>query len=89
MYKEALADYDKALSIDSRDTWTYSHRAQIHLLLENYEKAISDYGEIINLMPEDWGAYYNRALVYQQLNKKDLAAADFKKANELKAAKQK
>lgn len=80
----ALAQYDRALSIDPQNAIALSNRPNLYL---NYfarpADAVTDLNAAIKLMPSSEELYYNRGMAYYQLGKYDEALADFQKAFEI------
>ena len=54
----AIADYDKAIRIDSNDGIAHHDRGMWNL--EEHDRAIADYDEAIRLRPDYAPAYNNR-----------------------------
>ena len=52
-YKEALADYTKAISLDPKDPDGYRRRANTHLLAGDIKSAIADYKALLKIKPDD------------------------------------
>jgi len=71
-YGEALADINKAISIDP-DAHFYDTRGTIYRAMGNYDGAISDYSEAIRLSPGKAIFWMNRSLAYLWKNN-DVAA---------------
>ena len=59
-YKEAIADYDKAIELNPKDADTYYNRGAAKNHLKQHKEAIADYDKAIELDPKDADAYYNR-----------------------------
>jgi tetratricopeptide (TPR) repeat protein len=74
---EAIADLDRALTLNPRLATAYGDRGIAHRKNGDYELAIADYGEAIRLWPEwhDW--YIHRGLVFNMLGRYDDAIADY------------
>ena len=90
-YKEAIADYTKAIEIND---WfdnpnsifqpvAYEGRASAKLELKDYKGAILDYNNAIILSPSWSDAYYNRAVSKYYLDDMNGACKDARKAQEL------
>jgi serine/threonine protein kinase/tetratricopeptide (TPR) repeat protein len=76
LYKNALADYSKAIS---RQIYrAYGDRARLNAKLGNYEQALSDYSTSIELQPELRATRAGRAALFMKLGKKALAMNDYK-----------
>jgi tetratricopeptide (TPR) repeat protein len=76
-YREAVADFDRALEL--RPDWTeaYYSRGVSRMLLKDCAGAIEDYDRAINLKGGGAEAYYNRALARSALGKDKEALSDY------------
>lgn len=81
--QESIADYDKALQIDSRLIYAWYNKGNMLLMLQDYTSALSCYSEAIKINPNFGQAYYNRGLVYLRMGNKNHGIADLSKAGEL------
>ncbi len=80
----AIAEYSKAIELDSQYARAYHARGVAYTWLGEYEKAIADYGKVIELDPQFTPlAYYERGHAYGNLGEHDKAVADYRKAIEL------
>jgi len=79
----ALADFDKALSLNSGNAYIYYDRANLHAMRKDYAKAVEDYTRAIEHDPRLAEAYYNRGLARIYLNQKAEGIQDLSKAGEL------
>lgn len=52
-YREALADYDKAVELAPFRSYTYKHRAVAHFHLQEYDAALADIAQAVELKPDD------------------------------------
>ena len=66
-YRAALADYDKAVTIDSRNAQTYYNRGMLRAELGDYNRALDDFNKAIDLEPNQTDMRYQRAVVLLQL----------------------
>ena len=82
-FDEAIAEYTKAILLDSSLAEAYSNRGNAYRALGEVQRAIADYAEAIRLNPQDAGAYASRALAYTALGKDRSAERDIDKAVEL------
>lgn len=82
-YREALQDYNQALSLDPQFVIAYSNRGNVYYDQQNYQMAIRDYNKAISLDSSYHRAYLNRGLAYQQMKRNDLACQDFTRACQL------
>ena len=62
-YDKALADFDKAVELNSRFARAYQGRALVHDEQGEDYKAHADLDRAIELDPRDWSAYYSRATI--------------------------
>lgn len=79
-YYLAIADYSRALKINSTYWKPYFNRGNVYEILGNYGEAISDYDKAIALNPNFYYAYENRGYCYLMLGETKKALADFAKA---------
>ena len=100
-YKEAIADFDKAIQLNPYVADAYYNRGWAKLRLgesedargnsqkarELYQEAINDYTQTIKINPEYVRAYRNRGRAKEALGQKETAKADFEKTKELNAEK--
>jgi tetratricopeptide (TPR) repeat protein len=42
-YEEALADFERAIALDEKDSWTIARRGEIYRLMGRYDKALADF----------------------------------------------
>ena len=86
--KEAIADYDKYISLNTSNTRYladgYQNRGIAKTILKDYAGAVADLSVAIKLFPEDAVLYTNRADAYRKMGKTALATADEAKAASLK-----
>ena len=82
-YKEALADYDRAIELNPDDAVAYSNRGIAKSELGQYEAAFTDYDAAIRLNPDSAEAYYNRGNAKAVLDQREAAQQDFTTARDL------
>jgi hypothetical protein len=82
--KGALADFDKAIKLDPKDSTAYYNRAYAKRLKKDFKGALADYNRTIELDPNNAEAFYNRANV-KAMNLNDVPGAipDYDRAIEL------
>lgn len=83
-YVAAIADFDKAISLDPNYFGAYNGRGLAFHNSKQYEKAISDFSKSLELKPKWSHTYSFRADSYEKLGDKARAAADRTKFNEIK-----
>jgi len=66
-YREALADFSKAIEAQPDSAFTYSNRAATYYYLGQYHEALLDYDRALLIKPNDPTAHYGRALTYRAL----------------------
>ena len=79
-YKEALKDFDKAISLDPRSYQSYANRALIHRYTGNQNQAIADYTQAISLNQNYDTAYIGRGELYRLAGRSSEAFKDFETA---------
>lgn len=82
-YPEALADYNKAISLSVDYQLPYLNRGNVYFNTNQNEQALADYNKAIELKDDDAKAYCNRSAVYFQLNQLEKGLADATRAIEL------
>ncbi|MBQ4403074.1 MAG: tetratricopeptide repeat protein, partial [Selenomonadaceae bacterium] len=83
-YPQALADYDRALQIDSACLWVYMVRSSYYNHVKKDSKlAMADLNKAIELNPDKAGGYSMRSLLYKNAKQYQLALADINKTIEL------
>jgi tetratricopeptide (TPR) repeat protein len=83
-YQEAIADYDRAISLEPAATWYPAPRARAYHNLGDYEKSLADYNRAIELNPADaaW-MLVGRGELLRDMDRNGEARADFLKAVDL------
>ncbi|MEM2175141.1 MAG: AAA family ATPase [Candidatus Micrarchaeia archaeon] len=82
-YEKAIADYDKAISLDKNYLKAYYNRGLAYACLQDYESAIENFSKVIELDDKFVEAYNTRGLAYMYLEKYEEAENDFNKCLEL------
>jgi len=82
-YKGAIADFNKAIELEPKNSKVYCNRGNTKGDLKDFRGAILDYDTAIELDPNNGKAYYNRAIAYRELDEKETACIDYSKAGEL------
>src|SRR5215468_9582394 len=82
--EEALADFNKALTINPAFAQAYANRGLIHRQMKKLDLALADYNKAVEIEPSYAAAYVGRGMVYRQQGQAMLAFTDFNKAIELK-----
>ena len=84
LYPEAVADYTKAIEIDSSCVDAYLKRGILkYKILKQYEESLTDFDSVVELNPRCSAAYLHRGIVKCHLLKFSDALPDFNKAIEL------
>src|SRR5580692_7642391 len=66
-YEGAIADYDKAIQIDSKNQFSYGNRGEAKNEIGRYADAMNDLDQAILLNPNDTYAYVNRGISEKNL----------------------
>ena len=82
-YHEAIADWDKAVEINTQLFYAYHKRGDAKFALGNYEAAIADYDKVININDGVFNIYFDRGLAKSKLGDNKAAIADYGKAIEI------
>jgi tetratricopeptide (TPR) repeat protein len=83
-YEEAIASYDRAISINPNDDKSWSLRGEALCKLEKYEEAIASYERAIDFKPDDHQAWYNRGVTLSNLGRHEEAIASYGRAIDFK-----
>ena len=79
-----MADYNKAIEKNPKDSDAYRNRAMFHFYLSKNENAIKDLDKAIELNPNNARYYFDRGYIYYKVKKNyKEALKDFTKAIEL------
>jgi len=78
-----LAEYTKAIAIDSAYAPAYTNRGLRYLKLGKYDKAVSDFTKAIAFDSTSDDAYTNRGIAYLKSGNTNLALADLNRAIQL------
>ena len=80
-FDEALADYNEAIRLDTKNPVAYNNRGLIYYNKNDDPRAIADYDEAIRLNPRYAKAFYNRGNVYgRDCHDRAHSMADYQKA---------
>jgi tetratricopeptide (TPR) repeat protein len=77
-----LDDYAKVIKYDTTFYFAYYNRANLKILLHDYDGAIKDLTKAINTAPYFPDSYYNRGLILIYLHKQE-GCLDLSKAGEM------
>jgi tetratricopeptide (TPR) repeat protein len=80
---EAIAEFSKAIKINSNDAEAYNNRGVVYKNKSNLEQAILDYSKAIEINPNLIEAYNNRGNTYLMKGNYDQAISDYSKAIEV------
>ena len=81
-YREAIAAYNQAITLDPKYALAYNNRGNIYSDLKEYRRAIIDFDQAIALDPNAV-RYGNRGLAYYYLKDYQYAVQDFDRALQL------
>jgi tetratricopeptide (TPR) repeat protein len=76
-YDLAIADYNQALSINSKSVDAYINRGIAYRRQGKYKLAIADYHRAISIDDNNGDAYYALGLTYAQLGNQQAAIASY------------
>jgi tetratricopeptide (TPR) repeat protein len=82
-YREAIIDFDRAISLNSQYVRAYVGRGRSKYELKDYPGAIFDYKQAISIDPQYASAYFNLALVKAKSNDLKGAISDMQQAVKL------
>ena len=79
-YDRALADFERAIKIDSQIAYPYLNRAEVWRLKGEYDQVIADATQAIRLDPALNASYTIRGMAYKELGAINKAREDFNHA---------
>ncbi len=79
-YDSAVAEYDRAISLDSTRVEAFVNRGLVRELRNDTEGAIEDYSRAIQIKPSSADAYVKRAATYKSQGKFNQALKDYTEA---------
>jgi tetratricopeptide (TPR) repeat protein len=82
-WDEAIAEYNKAIQLNSGYAEAYMRRGNAHSDKGEYDQAISDYTKAIDIDRDFAAAYCNRAYTYEKKGQYDQVISDYTKAIEI------
>lgn len=77
--EKALADFTKAITIDSTYYQAWGNRGVLYYNTQRYDEAIHDFTVSLRYKPNDDGSLIGRANTYSTIKKFDLALPDYNK----------
>jgi len=81
--ERALADYNKAIKVNPKNSFAYSNRGNLWFWRRDYNPAMADFNKAIELNPKDDFTYYHRGDLWFMKGDYDRAIADYNKEIEL------
>jgi TonB family protein len=84
-YDTAIADYNKAIELNSKDSAIYFSRALAHYNNKSFNLAIADFDKVIELDPKEAMAYFKRGNALEKVGSFEKSLTDYQKAVELDA----
>jgi tetratricopeptide (TPR) repeat protein len=84
-YGDALLDSNRAIDMDSLNTWAIASRGRSYRQMGQCDNALTDFDRVIELNPSDAGAFLSRGQVYRQTGRFREAIPEFEHAMELDA----
>ena len=84
LFKKALADYNKIITLNPQDPFKYYARALAYIQRNDCAPAIEDLNQAIKLKSNYEDFYYNRAVCYMNLEKYAPAVKDLDKLKDPK-----
>ena len=79
-YEQAIAEFDRAIELDSSYSEAYNGRGAAYAGLLKFQEAIDNYNKAIEIAPEFAAAYANRGTLYARVAWMEQAMADFDRA---------
>ena len=66
-YDEAIADFNRALELNPRDSWTLSRRGAAYQAMQIFEEAFIDLTRAVEIDPENAWAWAQRGSLFRQM----------------------
>lgn len=82
-FDRAIASYNEAMRLNSKDGDIYAKRGQAYAEKRNYDRAIADYNVALRLNPNDVMTYIGRGSVYDKKRQYDDAIEDYLHASRI------
>lgn len=82
-YDRAIAEFNKALEINPKDSGTYKNRGAAYMNKGQYDQALSDYTKALEINPKDAEVYNARGRAYYFRGKYKESWEDLNKAEDL------
>ena len=79
----AIADFNKAISINLSYAEAYNNRGNAKAMLQKFQDSIHDFNMVITMRPDDDRALFNRGLSKYNLKMKSAACQDWYRADRL------
>ncbi|MEY9913453.1 tetratricopeptide (TPR) repeat protein [Catenulispora sp. MAP12-49] len=76
----ALADFDRALTLDTQDRQAWAYRGDAYRWLRRFDEALADFDKAIELDPDYGWAYASRGETLRRMGRYERALEDFDKA---------
>jgi len=83
-FDAAIANYDKAISMNPRHTDAYINKARLLHDKGAYQEALACINKVFEIVPTDFKALYNRGKILFAMSELGLAAADLDRAISIK-----
>lgn len=84
-YDLAVADYNKSIELNPKDSLSYLSRGLSYYNKKAYDLAVADFDKGIALDPKESMAYYNRGSSFEKMGEIQKAITDYQKASDLDA----
>ncbi|MGY6026903.1 tetratricopeptide repeat protein [Streptomyces spinosirectus] len=79
-YEAAIADFNEALDLNPKLSWTLAARGETYRLMKQHSHALRDLDHAVEIDPDLAWAISSRGIVYRELVRYDDALADFNRA---------
>lgn len=76
----ALAQYNQAVTLNSRAAFAYNNRGQVYYDKGEFNKALADFTQALKINPRLASAYIGRGFIFIKKDQWDLAMQDFDQA---------
>lgn len=80
---DSIADFDKAISINPKNSESYSNRGMLKYILGDFDQAIADFDKAATLNPKSFQAFLNRGTAKRTKRNYDAALKDYAEAEKI------
>ncbi|GAW91820.1 tetratricopeptide repeat protein [Calderihabitans maritimus] len=82
-YNKAVAEYQKAINLDSQHFPAYFNLGLAYMQVEKWDLALDAFDRAILIQPRSYAPYLNKGIIYNHIGEYEKAIEELKKAYEL------